>query len=66
MVIVDEIGTKEEVAAVRTIAQRGIVLIGTAHGENLHSMLKNPECKSLVGGAAPITVGDEAAKLQVG
>ena len=62
VVVVDEIGTAKEVVAVRSIAQRGVVMVGTAHGTTLSSLLKNPELNRLVGGVETVTVGDEAAR----
>jgi hypothetical protein len=52
----------QEVAAARTIAERGVVLIGTAHGNNLSNMLRNPELRPLVGGVNAVTLGDEMAR----
>eukprot|EP00878_Enallax_costatus_P005606 GHUV01005879.1.p1 GENE.GHUV01005879.1~~GHUV01005879.1.p1 ORF type:complete len:850 (+),score=282.70 GHUV01005879.1:452-3001(+) len=62
VIIVDEIGTEKEVRAARTIAQRGVLLIGTAHGNTLHNILTNPELKPLVGGVKEVTLGDIEAK----
>eukprot|EP00878_Enallax_costatus_P014210 GHUV01014864.1.p1 GENE.GHUV01014864.1~~GHUV01014864.1.p1 ORF type:complete len:289 (+),score=92.10 GHUV01014864.1:70-867(+) len=62
VIIVDEIGTRQEVEAARTIAQRGVLLIGTAHGATLSNLLKNPELRPLVGGVVPVTVGDATAQ----
>ena len=50
VVIVDEIGTEAETAAARTIAQRGVQLVATAHGGGLSNLLKNPSLWDLVGG----------------
>ena len=52
----------QEVAAARTIAQRGVVLIGTAHGNSLSDVLRNSVLKGLVGGVNEVTLGDEEAK----
>lgn len=52
----------QEVAAARTIAERGVVLIGTAHGNNLSNLLRNPELRPLVGGVNAVTLGDEMAR----
>jgi len=41
--VVDEIGSSEEVRAVKSIAQRGVMLVGTAHGVSLSSLITNPE-----------------------
>jgi stage III sporulation protein SpoIIIAA len=62
VIIVDEIGTSKEVAAARTICERGVLLIGTAHGISLSSLLRNPELRPLVGGMQAVTLGDAEAK----
>ncbi|KAF5843695.1 hypothetical protein DUNSADRAFT_10870 [Dunaliella salina] len=62
VVIVDEIGTEQEVAAVSTISQRGVKMVGTAHGLDLQSLIKNPVLVKLVGGIQNVTYGDETAK----
>ena len=61
-IIIDEIGTELEAAAARTIAERGVQLIGTAHGNALENLLKNPVLSDLVGGIQTVTLGDEEAK----
>ena len=61
-IVIDEIGTEQEAAAARTIAERGVQLIGTAHGNQLESMLKNPTLVDLVGGIQTVTLGDEEAR----
>lgn len=61
-IIIDEIGTELESAAARTIAERGVQLIGTAHGNALENLLKNPVLSDLVGGIQNVTLGDEEAK----
>lgn len=48
VIIIDEIGTEAEVLACRSIAERGVMLIGTAHGEQLENIIKNPTLSSLV------------------
>eukprot|EP00798_Chlamydomonas_sp_ICE-L_P003317 gene3317-13345_t len=60
VLIVDEIGTAKEVAAVNDIAQRGVLMVGTAHGTALTSLLKNKVLAPLVGGVCRVTVGDQA------
>jgi hypothetical protein len=50
------------VRAVRSIAQRGVMVVGTAHGSSLGELLRNPELVPLVGGVTAVTLGDEAAK----
>ena len=62
VIIIDEIGTELEAAAARTIAERGVQLIGTAHGNALENLLKNPTLSDLVGGIQTVTLGDEEAK----
>ncbi|MEB3245792.1 MAG: R3H domain-containing nucleic acid-binding protein [Vampirovibrionales bacterium] len=62
VIIVDEIGTAEEAAAARTIAERGVTLIATAHGMTLQNILKNPVLSDLVGGIQSVTLSDEEAK----
>lgn len=62
VIIVDEIGTEEEAAAARTIAERGVQLIGTAHGIILENILKNPTLSDLVGGIQTVILGDEEAR----
>lgn len=61
-IVIDEIGTEQEAAAARTIAERGVQLIGTAHGNALDSMLKNPTLVDLVGGIQTVTLGDDEAR----
>ncbi len=62
VIIVDEIGTEAEAAAARTIAERGVQLIGTAHGNSLENLLMNPTLSDLVGGVQTVTLGDEEAR----
>jgi nucleoside-triphosphatase THEP1 len=62
VIIVDEIGTEEEALASRTIAERGVALVATAHGHNLENLIKNPTLSDLVGGIETVTLGDEEAK----
>ena len=57
VVIVDEIGTQEEALACRSIAERGVQLVGTAHGQVLENLLKNPAMTDLVGGIQSVTLG---------
>ncbi|GAX74914.1 hypothetical protein CEUSTIGMA_g2360.t1 [Chlamydomonas eustigma] len=61
-IIIDEIGTEAECQAARTIAQRGVQLVATAHGNALENVIKNPALNLLVGGIQSVTLGDEAAK----
>ncbi|KAK8934679.1 hypothetical protein KSP39_PZI014540 [Platanthera zijinensis] len=64
VVIVDEIGTEAEALACRSIAERGVMLIGTAHGECLANIIKNPTLADLVGGVETVTLGDEEARAR--
>lgn len=61
-IIIDEIGTELEAAAARTIAERGVQLIGTAHGNSLENLILNPTLADLVGGIQQVTLGDEEAQ----
>nr|YP_009654396.1 hypothetical protein [Pleurostichidium falkenbergii]QCH39683.1 hypothetical protein [Pleurostichidium falkenbergii] len=62
VIIIDEIGTELEAVAARTIAERGVQLVGTAHGNYLHSVIKNPTLCDLIGGIQYVTLGDDEAK----
>ncbi|MBU0687174.1 MAG: AAA family ATPase [Candidatus Margulisbacteria bacterium] len=62
VIIVDEIGTEAEALAARTIAERGVQLIGTAHGTALENILSNPTLSDLVGGIQTVILSDEEAK----
>lgn len=62
VIIIDEIGTELEALAARTIAERGVQLVGTAHGNYLESLIKNPVLTDLIGGIQYVTLGDEEAK----
>ena len=62
VIVVDEIGTEEEAQAARTIAERGVMLIATAHGNTLDNLIKNPTLSDLVGGVSSVTLGDDEAK----
>ncbi|KAG8390580.1 hypothetical protein BUALT_Bualt01G0098300 [Buddleja alternifolia] len=61
-IIIDEIGTELEALAASTIAQRGVQLVGTAHGITIESIIKNPSLQTLVGGIESVTLGDEEAR----
>ena len=61
-IIIDEIGTTLEAEAARTIAERGVQLIGTAHGNTLENLMMNPTLSDLVGGIQTVTLGDEEAR----
>ncbi|MDO8715362.1 MAG: R3H domain-containing nucleic acid-binding protein [Dehalococcoidales bacterium] len=62
VIIIDEIGTEEEAQAARTIAERGVQLVGTAHGNTLDNLIINPTLSDLIGGIQSVTLGDEEAK----
>nr|YP_009326684.1 conserved hypothetical plastid protein [Membranoptera platyphylla]AMJ16941.1 conserved hypothetical plastid protein [Membranoptera platyphylla] len=62
VIIIDEIGTELEALAARTIAERGVQLVGTAHGNYLESVIKNPILADLIGGIQYVTLGDDEAK----
>jgi len=62
VIVVDEIGTELEAQAARTIAERGVMLIATAHGNTLENIIKNPAMSDLVGGVSSVTLGDDEAK----
>jgi stage III sporulation protein SpoIIIAA len=61
-IVIDEIGRELEAAAARTIAERGVQLIGTAHGQTLDNLLLNPTLSDLVGGIESVTLSDEEAR----
>ncbi|MEZ4859984.1 MAG: R3H domain-containing nucleic acid-binding protein [Caldilineaceae bacterium] len=62
VIIIDEIGREQEAVAARTIAERGVQLIGTAHGNALENLLMNPTLSDLVGGIESVTLSDEEAR----
>ena len=62
VIIVDEIGTELDANAARTIAERGVQLVATAHGNTLDNLLANPTLSDLVGGVHTVTLGDEEAR----
>ena len=62
VIIIDEIGTELEALAARTIAEKGVQLIGTTHGNCLENLIKNPALSSLIGGIQYVTISDEEAK----
>ncbi|WP_245918856.1 R3H domain-containing nucleic acid-binding protein [Melittangium boletus] len=61
-IIVDEIGTSAEASAARTIAERGVQLVATAHGNTLENLVLNPTLSDLVGGVHTVTLSDEEAR----
>ena len=62
VIIIDEIGTELEAMAARTIAERGVQLVGTAHGNTLENLMMNPTLADLIGGIQSVTLGDEEAR----
>jgi len=62
VVVIDEIGTELEAMAARTIAERGVQLIGTAHGNTLENLMMNPTLADLIGGIQSVTLSDEEAR----
>ncbi|RKY25528.1 MAG: AAA family ATPase [Planctomycetota bacterium] len=62
VIIIDEIGRELEAEAARTIAERGVQLIGTAHGNSLDNLMMNPTLADLVGGIQSVTLSDEEAR----
>ena len=61
-IVIDEIGRELEAEAARTIAERGVQLIGTAHGNSLENLLLNPTLSDLIGGIESVTLSDEEAR----
>ena len=61
VIVIDEIGTEPEALAARTIAERGVQLVGTAHGNSIENLIKNPTLSDLIGGIQSVTLGDEEA-----
>ncbi len=62
VIVIDEIGTEAEALAARTIAERGVQLIATAHGNTLDNLLQNPTLCDLIGGIQAVTLSDEEAR----
>lgn len=62
VIVIDEIGTEQEAFAARTIAERGVQLVGTAHGNTLENLMMNPTLSDLVGGIHAVTLSDDEAK----
>lgn len=62
VIVIDEIGTEAETFAARTIAERGVMLVATAHGNSLENLLMNPTLSDLVGGIQAVTLSDDEAK----
>jgi len=62
VIVIDEIGTELEAAAARTIAERGVQLVATAHGNELQNLMMNPTLSDLIGGIQSVTLSDEEAR----
>ncbi len=62
VIVIDEIGTELEALAARTIAERGVQLVGTAHGNRIENLIKNPTLSDLIGGIQAVTLGDDEAR----
>ena len=62
VIVIDEIGSSQEALAARTIAERGVQLIATVHGNTLENLMINPTLSDLVGGIQPVTLSDEEAR----
>src|SRR5207249_4308823 len=62
VIVIDEIGTELEAGAARTINERGVQLVGTAHGTSLENLMLNPTLADLIGGIQSVTLGDEEAR----
>ena len=62
VVVVDEIGSSEEVQAVKSIVQRGVVVVATAHGTSLKRLIENPELSAFVGGVHQVALEGMQAK----
>ncbi len=63
-IVIDEMGTEQEAAAARTIAERGVQLIATAHGNTLDNLIMNPTLSDLIGGIQTVTLGDQEARYR--
>lgn len=64
VIIVDEIGNEADVNACRSIAERGVMLVGTAHGERLKNIIENPTLCDLIGGVETVILGDQEARTR--
>lgn len=62
VIVIDEIGTEQEAFAARTIAERGVQLVGTAHGNTLDNLLANPTLSDMIGGIQAVTLSDDEAR----
>ncbi|MBC8279188.1 MAG: AAA family ATPase, partial [Chloroflexi bacterium] len=63
-IVIDEMSSEQEAAAARTIAERGVQLIATAHGNTLDNLIMNPTLSDLVGGIQTVTLGDQEARYR--
>jgi len=64
VIVIDEIATSKEVEAASSISQRGVSMVATAHGNNLHSLMSNPPLVRLIGGIESVTLGDAEARAR--
>jgi stage III sporulation protein SpoIIIAA len=64
VIIIDEMGTEREAVAARTIAERGVQLVATAHGNTLDNLILNPTLSDLIGGVQTVTLSDQEAKFR--
>ena len=64
VIVIDEMGTEREAAAARTIAERGVQLVATAHGNTLDNLIMNPTLSDLIGGIQTVTLGDQEARYR--
>ena len=64
VIIIDEMGAETEAAAARTIAERGVQLVATAHGNTLDNLIMNPTLSDLIGGVQTVTLGDQEARFR--
>ena len=62
VIVIDEIGRSQEAEAARTIGERGVQLVGTAHGNTLDNLMLNPTLSDLIGGIESVTLSDEEAR----
>lgn len=63
--VVDEIATQQEAEALQGVVHRGPVMVGTAHGNTIHDLIKNPQLNLLLGGLSDVTVGDHTARSEL-
>ena len=64
VIVIDEMGTEREATAARTIAERGVQLVATAHGNTLDNLIMNPTLSDLIGGVQTVTLGDQEARYR--